>query len=99
MKVIISGFLAAAAVFFILGACASAPSEPDWVNNYPADNAYYIGIGSSDTGSEAEDNEIARKRAMSNLAAEISAVISSEVNYRTSEDNKGNVEEQSDGKR
>lgn len=83
-----------AAVLFLLAACASAPKMPDWVTNYPADNAYYIGIGSSDSGNEADDNEIARKRAMSNLAAEISAVISSEVNYRTSEDNMGNVEQQ-----
>lgn len=85
---------ALAAVLLLLGACSSAPNTPSWITDYPADNAYYIGIGGSSTGNEAEDNEIARKRAMSNLAAEISAVIMSEVNYRTTEDNKGNVEEQ-----
>jgi hypothetical protein len=84
---------AATTVFSVL-LFSCATSRPDWISNYPADSAYYAGIGSSNTGNEAEDSEIARKRAMSNLAAEISAVIMSEVNYRVSEDSSGNVEEQ-----
>jgi len=76
----------------LMTACATTPAKPDWITDYPADNQYYIGIGSSNNGNEAEDNEIARKRAMSNLAAEISAVIMSEVNIRTTDDNLGNYE-------
>ena len=78
----------------LLISCASVPKKPDWVTNYPANPAFYTGIGSSNTGNEAEDSEIARKRAQSNLAAEISAVIMSEVNYRQMEDSRGNAESQ-----
>jgi len=84
---------AAAAVLLLLGACSSTPDKPDWMINFPIDNAYYIGIAGSSTGDQAEDNEIAKQRAMSTLAAEISAEIISEINIRTSEDNKGNAEQ------
>jgi hypothetical protein len=76
----------------LITACATTPPKPEWITDYPADNDYYIGIGSSNNGNEAEDNEIARKRAMTTLAAEISAVIMSEVNIRTTDDNLGNYE-------
>lgn len=77
---------AAVSFCLLIASCASTPAKPDWITDYPADSDYYVGIGSSNTGNEAEDNEIARKRAMSNLAAEISAVIMSEVNIRTIDD-------------
>ncbi len=70
----------------LITACATTPAKPEWITDYPADSDYYVGIGSSNNGNEAEDSEIARKRAMSNLAAEISAVIMSEVNIRTIDD-------------
>ena len=85
----VSIVLAVIAGFCILTvSCVTTSTMPDWISNYPADNAYYIGIGSSDTGNQAEDSEIARKRALSNLASEISAVIMSEVNIRTTDDGK-----------
>lgn len=63
-------------------ACASAPpveAEPDWVRNYPVDTSYFIGIGSSDSGNRAEDQQRARDIALSNLAASISTKIQSEA--------------------
>ena len=84
---------AAAAVLLFITACASTPAKPDWMMNFPVDNAYYIGVAGSNTGNQAEDNEIAKNRAMSTLAAEISAEIISEINIRTFEDNKGNAEQ------
>ncbi len=83
----------AAAVLLFITSCASTPDKPEWMINYPIDNAYYIGIAGSNTGNQAEDNEIAKQLAMSTLSAEISVEIISEINIRTSEDNKGNAEQ------
>jgi len=82
-----------------LGSCAGTPTSggaghsgaPEWVTNFPADNAYFIGVGSANTGNQAEDNEIARKNAMTNLAAAISTNIQSETSYRETDDAKGEV--------
>lgn len=95
---------AAVAVIFlaVLSSCASsAPATasggpggskaPPWVTSFPADNAYFIGVGSSNTGNPSEDNEIARKTAMTNLAASISTNIQSETSHRTTDDGVGGV--------
>ena len=93
----IKSYISAAAAFtvvlFFISSCSSTPDKPDWMINFPIDNAYYIGVAGSNTGNQAEDNEIAKQRAMSTLSAEISAEIISEINIRTSEDNKGNAEQ------
>ncbi len=86
-------FIFSVTVLLISG-CSSTSAKPGWMINYPVDNNYYIGIGGSSTGNQAEDNEIARQRALSTLAAEISAEIISEINIRATSDDKGNAEEQ-----
>ncbi len=65
--------------------------KPSWVNQYPKDDAYYIGIGSSSSGSEAEDMELARARALNAVAAEISTEIKSSTSYRIVDDGEGGV--------
>lgn len=63
----------------------SGEPRPEWVNAYPADHAYFIGIGSSNSGNKAEDSETARLRALRNLAGEISARIESEITVQAEE--------------
>lgn len=92
-RILIISTTVTAAVLLFFTSCASAPDKPDWMTNFPIDNAYYIGIAGSSTGDQAEDNEIAKQRAMTTLSAEISAEIMSEINIRTFEDNKGNAEQ------
>lgn len=62
---------------------------PAWIDTYPADNAYFIGIGSSNTGNESEDRKIAEDRARSNIASSISVSIKSETELVTKEDSNG----------
>ena len=65
--------------------------KPSWVEQYPKDPAHYVGIGSSNTGVEAEDMEIARARALNAVAAEISTEIKSSTSYREVDDGGGSV--------
>ncbi|MDC7124726.1 MAG: LPP20 family lipoprotein, partial [Spirochaetales bacterium] len=90
-KTCIKAFGLVAIIITVLNSCVSTEPAPDWVTNPPTNNAYYIGIGGSNSGDKAEDNEIAKRRAMSALAAEISAVISSESTYKTTADSLGNI--------
>jgi len=32
-------------------------SEPHWINNFPVDDEYYAGIGSSNSGNKSNDYE------------------------------------------
>ena len=59
---------------------------PIWVDRFPADPEYYVGIGSSNTGDKSWDMEEARKRALSNLAASITIEISSNQTSVAQED-------------
>lgn len=63
--------------------------KPMWIDNYPKDDKYYIGIGSSNSGNESEDRLIAEERALSNVASAISTKISSEVELFSEEDSDG----------
>jgi hypothetical protein len=89
--------LLAAAVLIISGcgttSKAAAPDEvrPDWIDNYPVDSAYYIGIGSSNTGNKSADMETAKAKALTDLASAISVQISSEQEFVVKEDSKGNA--------
>ena len=65
--------------------------KPSWVTQYPKDEAFYVGIGSSSSGSQAEDSELARARALNSLAAEISTEIRSSTSYREVDDGQGGV--------
>jgi len=58
----------------------STETRPLWISEFPQDDAYYIGIGASNTGNEAEDRKIAEERARSAIAAAISTKIHEEVN-------------------
>jgi len=53
--------------------------KPAWIDQYPVDPAYYIGIGSSKTGNKGEDMELARRKALVALASSISTEIRSEL--------------------
>ncbi len=55
-------------------------TRPLWISKFPQDDAYYIGIGASDTGNAAEDRKIAEERARAAIAAAISTKIHEEVN-------------------
>jgi hypothetical protein len=81
-KTLFSIFLAGA----LLSSCVSTPDLPGWVQKYPADPQYYIGIGSSQTGVMAEDTELAKARALASLAGEISTEIQSSTTYREVDD-------------
>ncbi|MFP4491395.1 MAG: LPP20 family lipoprotein [Spirochaetaceae bacterium] len=71
----------------LLAGCASVPEcdpKPEWIKN-PGQEGYYVGVGSADTGSRAEDRQVAEARAMADLASRISATIRSELEVATSE--------------
>ncbi|TFG64526.1 MAG: hypothetical protein E4H36_02720 [Spirochaetales bacterium] len=71
-------------------ASSGGKGKPDWIDNYPADPAYFIGIGATKTGDQAKDMESARAKALASLAAEISVQIKSEQTFVGREDTKGN---------
>jgi hypothetical protein len=58
--------------------------KPQWISQ-PQIEGYYVGVGSADTGSEAEDRAVAEARARADLASRISATIRSELEIATSE--------------
>ena len=73
---------------------ASKPAEevkPEWIDNYPVDSAYYIGVGSSNTGNKSADMESAKAKALTDLASAISVQISSEQSFVVKEDSEGNA--------
>ena len=74
-------------VTVLAGCITSGP--PAWVGRFPGDSRYYIGIGSSNTGNSAEDRQVARERALSNLAGSISTHIISTQTVQAVEDSSG----------
>lgn len=63
---------------------------PDWIETYPSDEDYYIGIGGfSGSDDRAELLEQGRLSALRALAGEISTEISSELRAVTREDSEG----------
>ncbi len=85
-------FLLITIVFLILS-CASSPEEkkqedkgkPEWITNRPDSTVYYIGIGGSETGNQADDKEIARSRALAELSSEIFASIESSLDIQATD--------------
>jgi hypothetical protein len=70
----------------LIAACATVGGEePQWMSEYPQDDDYYIGIGSSDTGSRSEDMDKARAEALANLAASISVEIRGKTEVKEEE--------------
>ena len=82
----ITGAMLSVLLILTAAGCATAPAAPGWVSQYPKDPSYYVGIGSSQTGNMAEDNELAKARALNSLAAEISTEIRSSTTYREVDD-------------
>ena len=77
-------------LLFLISTGVFAQTEPAWINNYPVNNRYYTGIGSSNTGNKSSDYEKALVKARLNLAAEISTNIKAETEIITSDStNKG----------
>jgi hypothetical protein len=67
--------------------------KPSWIDNYPTDVAFYIGVGSSKTGIQGEDLEIAKSKALVALASSISTEIKSELSITAREDSQGGAYE------
>ncbi len=65
--------------------------RPGWTNSFPAEDGFYIGIGTSNTGNESEDRKIAEDRARTNIAASISTKLHSETEIYTREDSEGGL--------
>ena len=65
------------------------PLRPLWTKKFPAEAGYYVGIGSSNTGNEAEDLKTAEERARANIASAISTKIHEEVNIITKDSSTG----------
>ncbi len=63
--------------------------RPLWTKKFPQEEGYYVGIGSSNTGNEAEDLKTAEERARANIAAAISTRIHEEVNIVTKDSSNG----------
>jgi hypothetical protein len=65
-------------------------NAPKWINKYPKNDLFYIGIGSSNSGDKGADMESAQAKARIALSAEISVSIQAEQTYTSKEDSKGN---------
>ncbi len=76
----------------VIAGCVTVPDEPSWIDDFPSDSRYYIGIGSSNTGDKSRDQELARSKAMANLAASISTEIRSDQTFVTRESSTGEAE-------
>jgi LPP20 lipoprotein len=72
------------------GSASIDPDRPLWIDNYPADDGYYLGIAGSHTGNEADDRKTAEAGARSNVAASISVEIHNEITILTKDDPQGN---------
>lgn len=91
-------FILTVLLVMVLAGCGSAPAakkasqkeeRPEWVDNYPVDPDYYIGIGSSNTGNKSEDLESAKARAITALATAISVSLQSRQDFTVREDSEG----------
>ncbi|MDF1566410.1 MAG: LPP20 family lipoprotein [Spirochaetaceae bacterium] len=90
------GCFAILAVLLLAAGCAGGPDSgkaPSWLSSYPADPAYYVGIGGSSSGNLAEDRDKAAAAARADLAAQISAQISSELDVSSSSSSDGGFSE------
>ena len=59
--------------------------KPGWMTQRPAGSLYYVGIGGSRTGNQADDKEMARSRALSELSSEIFTSIQSSLDIQTTD--------------
>jgi len=83
-------------VLLMISACVTrtdCPPQPDWISS-PEQEAYFVGVGSADTGNQAEDRPVAEGRARADLASRISVQISSEMMVETEDRSDGEYEQQ-----
>ncbi len=76
--------------------CASTPQcppQPGWISS-PEQEGYYVGVGSADSGNQAEDRPVAEARAKADLAARISVQITSDMAVATSSSSDGDYSQQ-----
>ncbi len=59
--------------------------KPQWITDRPGGSLYYIGIGGSNTGNQADDKELARSRALAELSSEIYASIESSLDIQATD--------------
>jgi hypothetical protein len=65
--------------------------RPSWTISFPAEDGFYVGIGTSNTGNESEDRKIAEDRARTGIAASISTKLHSETEIYSREDSEGDL--------
>jgi len=83
-------------IVLFLSSCVSTvscPPQPDWISS-PESPGYYVGVGSADSGNQAEDRPVAESRARADLASRISVQISSELSVETESSSRGDYEQQ-----
>ncbi len=86
------GFCIAILLSGIILSCASGGSpgsekaeKPAWITSQPSGSLYYIGIGGSNTGNQAEDKELARARALAQISSEIYASVESSLDINVTD--------------
>lgn len=87
MKLTIPFFIFTLITTVILGACsaqkngtnrANRNKQPNWVQQRPVNNMYYVGIGYANKNSNPTDyQQVAKKRALNDMVGEIKVVVSS----------------------
>lgn len=78
------------------GGSVRSEGAPAWIDRFPDDPEYYVGVGSSSTGDKSADMEQARGKAIANMAASISTQIRSELTIQSREDSSGNREDEAE---
>ncbi len=63
--------------------------RPVWIDNYPVDSAYFVGIGSSKSGDKNADLDAAKAKALTSLASAISVSIKSSQEFTVRENSSG----------
>lgn len=66
-----------------------AQEKPTWLNDYPADPRYYIGIGSALKSDDASYQQAARESALAELISQIEVNVSSTMEFLEQEQNGG----------
>ncbi|MDX9800965.1 MAG: LPP20 family lipoprotein [Spirochaetia bacterium] len=64
-------------------------NRPVWIDSYPVESEYFIGIGSSKTGNKSQDLDTAKAKALAALASAISVNIKSSQDFTVKEDSDG----------
>ena len=87
--------LGAGFMLITITACVTTgecPPQPEWINS-PEAEGYYVGVGSANSGNQAEDRPVAESRARADLASRISVQISSDLAVETESSSSGAYEQ------